>query len=102
MDFSMLMAEDVEHIFTAGEVERECVWNGEPLRIIEGARDDVIADSALGRSQRTWKIYCRAWCFTRLPTIGQDVEIDGVTWQVFDIQPLSHLLAITLVKESSL
>jgi hypothetical protein len=84
------------------EFGRTCLWNGEPLEIAEGAReDDEAASDAHGVNLGKKLIVCRDVDLSPTPIPGEAVILDGESWYIEDVKtPFGHLM-ITLIRNTA-
>jgi len=77
---------------------RTCSWNGAPLDIAEDARIESQGYKAEGINANKKIIYCRDIDLEPIPTVTEEIDLDGEIWTVDDVKrPFGHLI-ITLVR----
>lgn len=82
------------------EFGRVCQWNGEPLHIVEGALDDVIAERGIGVMRNSKRVYCLKADLPRIPEPDDRIVLDGEHWLVTDSQDVFVYYIIDMTRTS--
>jgi hypothetical protein len=72
---------------------RTCSWNGKPLDIVEDARTDSNDYHAQGVNSDKIKIYCRDIDLQPKPRVADEVDLDGDSYYILNVQnPFAHYI----------